>query len=157
MSVFGTRRQNGFTMVELLVAMAVIAILATIVYGTMGGMRERSRDAQRVSDIEQIRLALRLYKDTYGTYPDYDAGITIGTGGAIDNALSSFFGTIPTDPLGSGVSDYVYDSDFNCPTVGTNVIILYAEDMERSSNDNWVSVCNGVAPGADTYAVILER
>ncbi len=151
--------KKGFTLVEIIVSCAVIAILSTVIYGTYSGMRERARDTQRMSDIEQLQLALKLYKDSYGSYPSHDSGVVIGEGGALDTALSSFFGTIPADPLGPSAAgyNYMYDSDFNCPTVGPNVTMLYAESMERESNSNWDSECNGTEPGTNTYAVILQR
>jgi prepilin-type N-terminal cleavage/methylation domain-containing protein len=159
MSIFDVSQRRGFTLVEMILACAIIGILASIAYGTFTGMRERARDTQRMSDIEQLRLAMKLYKDTYGTYPDYRFGSIIGEGEPIDDELSAFFSTVPADPLGSGGGNfkYAYDSEFNCPSVGNDVIILMAESMEHAPNSNWTTVCNGVAPGTNSYAVILQR
>jgi prepilin-type N-terminal cleavage/methylation domain-containing protein len=160
MSVF-RERTRGFTFVELLVACAVLGILATIVYGSVASMRGKARDTERKTEIEQLRLAFRLIKDQTGSYPaGYDSGAIIGESTTGINAILSPYtaGTI-SDPNGSASDttyEYVYVTNFNCPTVGTNVTILYAKSMERSENSNWTSVCNGTDPGTNTYAVILR-
>lgn len=61
---------RGFTFVEVLVACAVLAILATVAYGALGQMREKARDAERIAELQQVAVALRLYKDQYGRYPE---------------------------------------------------------------------------------------
>jgi prepilin-type N-terminal cleavage/methylation domain-containing protein len=63
-------KNKGFTLIELLVVIALIGLLSTIVLVNTGGMRAKARDAKRVEALNQIRLALELYYDRYGKYPD---------------------------------------------------------------------------------------
>ncbi len=160
MSIFVVHKNRGFSFVEVLVACAVIAILATVTYGSLGGMREKARDTQRKSDIEQLRLTLRLHKDQYGTYPTgHDSGTVIGEGGSLDSVLATLLANIIIDPMGS-VSDttyeYVYDTNFTCGVISRTV--LYAKTMERPGSGNWTTVCgtNSDGTSANTYGVILQ-
>lgn len=63
------KKQNGFTIVELLIVIVVIAILAAISVVAYSGVQSRARDAQRASDVVVILKALELYKADNGTYP----------------------------------------------------------------------------------------
>lgn len=168
MSIFCVQKKRGFTLVEILVVCSVVAILATVAYGVLGEARKKARDTERMTELSQIQLALRLYKDEQGSYPDCDDEMVIGEGAtrpsgcavSIDEALSSYISS-PSDPMGSGSDttyEYAYDSDFTCPTVGPNTIILYVKNMEIASNSNWATVCNGgTAPGTNTYAILLQK
>ena len=66
---------KGFTLTELLVAIAIIGILSAMVLTSMSGVRERAKDGRRISDLKQIQLALELYYDVNSSYP---AGIYTG-------------------------------------------------------------------------------
>lgn len=75
-----TAKKQGFTLIELLVVIAIIAILSAIGLVALNGAREKARDAQRRSDIAQIRTALTLYYDDHdSTYPDIagDAALSV--------------------------------------------------------------------------------
>lgn len=61
--------KKGFTLLELLVVIAVIGIFSGIVIATLNNVRSKSRDARRKSDFRQISTALELYYDEYGGYP----------------------------------------------------------------------------------------
>lgn len=54
--------QRGFTLIELLVVMTIIGVLAGLIVPNYMLARQRARDAQRKSDLEQIQKALELYK-----------------------------------------------------------------------------------------------
>jgi len=60
--------KKGFTLIELLVVIALIGILSTLVLANLNSARERSRDAQRKSDLRSIQTALRLYYNDKGSY-----------------------------------------------------------------------------------------
>ena len=64
--------KKGFTLVELLVVMAILGILVTLVGGNFRSAQIRGRDAQRKSDLKQIANALELFFNDYGYYPPAD-------------------------------------------------------------------------------------
>jgi type II secretion system protein G len=100
-------RQKGFTLIELLVVIAIIGILSSVVLASLNSAREKSRDAKRVSDIKQLQLALELYFDTEGNYPDLAAGEDLS-----DSTLASdgYIAVIPVDPVGSPGDPYSYST-----------------------------------------------
>jgi len=64
-----TKNLTGFTIIELLVVIVVIGILATLAVISISNVRQKAKDARRVSDIKQIRTALELYKSQKDVYP----------------------------------------------------------------------------------------
>lgn len=51
---FATLRGRGFTLVELLVVIAVIGVLSSIILVGFSGSRAKARDAKRISDLQNI-------------------------------------------------------------------------------------------------------
>jgi prepilin-type N-terminal cleavage/methylation domain-containing protein len=62
---------NGFTLMELLVALAVVAILAAIVFVGVSLSRRAAYRAQCTSQLRQLATALIMYRDEYGQYPPF--------------------------------------------------------------------------------------
>src|SRR6266487_5459875 len=61
---------RGFTMVELLIVIAVIAILATIAYPTYIAIQERAKATKDMNNLRQIGIATQLYlNDNDGALP----------------------------------------------------------------------------------------
>lgn len=69
MTKFRQNKQLGFTIVELLIAIVVIAILAAISIIAYTGIQQRTRDSIRESDVATIEKALELYYTEKGSYP----------------------------------------------------------------------------------------
>ncbi|MCX6731429.1 MAG: prepilin-type N-terminal cleavage/methylation domain-containing protein, partial [Candidatus Parcubacteria bacterium] len=62
--------KKGFTLIELLVVISIIGLLSSIVLASLNSARAKARDAKRMSDLHQLQLALELYYNQYGQYPD---------------------------------------------------------------------------------------
>ncbi len=63
--------QKGFTIVELLIVIVVIAILAALVLNTFAGVQAKARDSDRQNDISTIDKHLETYHANNGHYPSY--------------------------------------------------------------------------------------
>lgn len=65
----GNGKSRGFTIVELLIVIVIIAILAAITIVAYNGIQQRARNANRESDVDAIQKGLALYKAEYNSYP----------------------------------------------------------------------------------------
>lgn len=83
---------KGFTLVELLVVMAILGILAVITLANFSTSQAKARDAQRKSDLKQISIALEAYYADHGAYPvsgtSGDAGKIMSCGCATPTACA---------------------------------------------------------------------
>lgn len=64
-----THKQAGFTLVEILVTVAIIGILVGIVFGIAGLASKKSDTTKALSEMHQIRNALEEYRLQFGAFP----------------------------------------------------------------------------------------
>jgi prepilin-type N-terminal cleavage/methylation domain-containing protein len=62
-------KSRGFTIVELLIVIVVIAILAAITIVAFNGIQERSQVARAQSDMSNMQKLVELYRGDNSTYP----------------------------------------------------------------------------------------
>lgn len=135
-------KKRGFTIVELLIVIVIIAILAAITIVAYNGITTRSKASAIAADLKSIEKALNLYKQTVGldTWPnDSDATYLTGTSnpsiGAIITAQPVLRSYLPKAPTvdGIGASNiYQFDNDGDTyngcsnSTSGVNIYIANA-------------------------------
>ncbi|MBI4579392.1 MAG: prepilin-type N-terminal cleavage/methylation domain-containing protein [Planctomycetes bacterium] len=70
-----TRRQtNGFTLIEVLVVVAIIALLISILLPSLSAARDETKNTACKARLNQVGLAMRYCFDTYKAYPLWDDG-----------------------------------------------------------------------------------
>jgi len=88
------KNTSGFTLIELMVVIAIIAILAVVGLTLYSGAQKSARDSKRKSDIDAVSKALETrYDAPTAKYPPIATSMFAG-------------GSTPLDPLASG--SYIY-------------------------------------------------
>jgi prepilin-type N-terminal cleavage/methylation domain-containing protein len=69
-----SRNRNGFTLIEVLTVIAIIAILAAIIFPVMSSARKNARRTECISNMSQIFTAVKQFQLDEHRYPDFIAG-----------------------------------------------------------------------------------
>jgi prepilin-type N-terminal cleavage/methylation domain-containing protein len=111
-------KQKGFTIVELLIVIVVIAILAAISIVAFTGIQQRGRDSERASDVGNISKALTTYTSDGNAWPAAASNAVTALKGyntvrVPDTTLDKMTGTAASS---SSTTTYGYT---RCPATGT--------------------------------------
>lgn len=94
-------RQNGLTLIEILVVLAILLLFLIALFAAFGGRINRTRDAQRKNDLKNIKLAFEDYYNDRSTYPPEESLADCG-----GSSLQPYLKTVPCDPITG--EPYVY-------------------------------------------------
>lgn len=132
---------GGFTMLELLMAIGILAIMVTFALVSFPSIQATARDTRRKSDLKQYAASLESYANRSNSlYPSSNADILIGSG---NNGLCTMLGITgnciydPQDPT----RRYHYVSNgTGGGTPTATQYVLYATLEKRVANANWLWV-----------------
>jgi prepilin-type N-terminal cleavage/methylation domain-containing protein len=85
---------KGFTLVELIVIIAIIGILATVTYANVSSARDRAKDKSIASSMQSILIEANLYHSNNGSY----AGFCVDTATNMDELLADITAKAPSAP-----------------------------------------------------------
>jgi general secretion pathway protein G len=131
-------QKKGFTLIEILVAATIIAVLSVVGVASYTSINKRSRDAKRKSDLEQVRSALEMYRTDKGFYPDTGSDFTSLED--LESALvPTYMPSIPTDPKSTTTTPIPY---YYSP-LGTAPYYSYCM-CANMENESGSGTCTGV-------------
>ena len=101
-------RRSAFTLIEILVVMAIIAILSALLFAAFSRVREKGRASQCQSNLRQLALAVQQYSADSGTYPSWYNE---------HNTANPPPNSYPGIPWGIRIMPYIKTRDvFQCPS-----------------------------------------
>ena len=132
-------RRVGFTLMEVLLVMAILVILGTIVVANFSGILDKSKEDAATTQLQMFEGALKFYHLDVGQYPEDGLGLDgLNLAPTDVNLAQKWRGPyaekdIPVDPWGY---EYIYirqQSDTGRP--GFEIRSIGADGQEGSEDD----------------------
>ena len=117
--------QGGFTLIELIIVVAVISIVTALAVPLYANEEARARVAKAQAEIRTLACAVNLYKAHMGTLPVTLLALTTAAVNGLNQSAGPFMASIPNPPPGGSPAwgAYTYASS----TVGTFSIIAIGD------------------------------
>ena len=133
---------KGFTLIELLIVIAIIGILSSLGLSAYTQVQARARDSQRKTDLQQIRIALEVYRSDNQGYPLTAEYVLINCKTPISFNNNTYMQSLPCDPRGPTTLKYFYSS-----LDGSSYDLISC--LENSSDKDATSVSGAYPAGCD--------
>lgn len=147
---FSVKRNKGFTIVEMLITMALVGILAAIALIATQRPLAKGRDTKRESDLNTVKLALEQHylAQTTREFPEPNAGGAPADYVALGPIINNYLPVLPQDPLYPR-QEYSY----RVQSVDKQCFELSAVSETRSDD---IYVCGGVYQCRITFCTLPD-
>jgi prepilin-type N-terminal cleavage/methylation domain-containing protein len=149
--------QKGFTLIELMIVIAIISVLAVTLVPQLTWAQARSRDAGRVSSLKNITAVLETYYSDEGQFPAVPLagssttanGCFSDANGKVNTALSELlkWGTSPVDPQATNkvgdcntVASFGYKVLAKSGITNASYILVANVETYKKANANWDTI-----------------
>lgn len=130
----GKARPAGFTLVELLVVVAIIGVLSGMIGVNIAQVRVKARDDRRVADMASLATALELSRSATKKYPVPNSNPQYQDVATLQSALvPAYLANLPEDPKHSRPVGYYFGKGYVYATNLTTV-----DGAPRSPGANFV-------------------
>ncbi len=126
------KKISGFTLIEMVVVIAVIGVLMTIAFRGTAAIQGSARDVKRVKALNDMRAFLEQYYTQNGSYPNHDTDCVPSNAQGSPNRWSD----LATDLANAGIVDAASDIA-NDPTKAHQY--CYVSNASSNSTDYRIS------------------
>jgi len=136
-------RKRGFTLIELMVVILILAILAALIVPRVVGRQDEAKRSKAASDIASLSSLLQQFRLDCDRYPTSEEGLDALRNPPPDvNNWKGPYSTkpIPTDPWGN---DYVYEYP-GMDGEDSFVILSFGADGQEGGEGNAMDITEGL-------------
>jgi prepilin-type N-terminal cleavage/methylation domain-containing protein len=130
--------QRGFTLVELLIVVIILAILAAIIIPQFSAATDDAKQSAYDTNIANMRAAIDLYRQQHNTYP----GAVISGGGSCPAGSAAVVGAIGEPALIAQLKNYTNAAGQAC--TGTDATFKYGPYLKDDIPVNPLGTVNTV-------------
>jgi prepilin-type N-terminal cleavage/methylation domain-containing protein len=120
--------KQGFTLIELVIVVAIMAILSIIALQVFGPQQAKARDSKRLANIKYVTANLELYMNDYGVYPVVGAVSSEAGFLAVRSELADKYGERIRSITDPSSLNYSYED------VGSNFCLCAALETDIEAN-----------------------
>jgi len=118
--VSGRKISNrGFTLIELMIVVAIIGILAAIAIPLYTNIQARARVAKVQADLRTLASAVSMYQAHTGSFPSAITELTVSVANNLGQTAGPFIGSVPTAPAGGSPAWSAYTAAYASNANGT--------------------------------------
>lgn len=142
--------KRGFSLIEMLVVLAIIGIILAIVLASLSASKQKARDDKRVSDIATLRLVLEQYYDLCNQYPPtLTSGASAGC--PAGQTLGSLISEIPVTPEGGAYTYTAFGSGAVCRSYHISALMERAGTTILGDDDDLLTAPTGLCSGSNAF------
>lgn len=126
--------RHGFTLVEMLLVLVILATLAAIVIPKLAGRSQQAKETKAIADIAALKTAINSYEVDTGSFPPSNSGFSalLEQPANVQGWQGPYLDNLPIDPWGQAYT-YVYPGKLKPSGYD---IICAGPDMRMGTDDD---------------------